>query len=158
MSGQPTQDFQRLYTPDRFEQTRRNREFPDLVRRPAAIGGVGKHIMDGQDSARHNPARPAAIIGERCLHGMTAIDEEHAERCRPVGGDLRGLAHDRDHHVFQTGAEQGSAQARQGLDGIQLGVEEIRVVILLARLMLLGAAMVIEGVEDTPPSRTAGPR
>ncbi len=72
--------------------------------------------MNGQDAARHQVGRPAAIVAQRRLQGVAAIDEQQGEGRRPVTGHDGGSAHHGDDRLFQTRRPQGAPKGRQGVE------------------------------------------
>ena len=101
--------------------------------------------MDGQHAARSDPRRPALVVGDRGGVGMAAVDEHHAERGPPQPGHVGGPAHHDHDVVLDPGRGQRGAQPRQRVQAAGARVDEIRVVVLPAGLVLLRAAVVVHG-------------
>jgi hypothetical protein len=76
---------------------------------------------------------------------VAAVDEQQAERRAPQPGH-RGGAADHDHHVvLDTGRGQRGPQPGQRVQAADGRVHQGRVVVLPARLVLFGAAVVVDG-------------
>ncbi len=74
---------------------------------------------------------------------MPAIDENHGKRhCADRRGN-RARRHEQNSNIFQLGSAQGPTQLLQAFHAAGNRIEEIRIVVQLARLMLLRAAMMI---------------
>src|SRR3954447_1444315 len=80
---------------------------------------------------------------------MTAVDEEQGERRRPERGDGCAAADDGDDVVLEPGRPHRAAEERQRVDRAPRRVDELRVVPFPAGLVLLGAAMVVDGDRDS---------
>ena len=76
---------------------------------------------------------------------MTAVDEHETERHAPVRGHGRRATDDRDHDVLETRVLDRATEARQRVHAPGARVDELLVVVLPAGLVLLGAAVVVDG-------------
>ena len=65
-----------------------------------------------------------------------------------MGGDRGGRAHDGHHDVLEVCLLERPPQERERLQAAGRGIDELRVVVLPARLVLLGAAVVVDGEHD----------
>ena len=79
---------------------------------------------------------------------MTAVDEDQAERGSPQPGHVGGAAHHDDHVILEPGRGQRGPQARERVEAAGYRVDEARVVVLPAGLVLLGPAVVVDGDHD----------
>ena len=118
---------------------------PDVERRLAAVLGTLEHVVDDQHAAGLHPAGEAGVVVLGVLLGVAAVDEQQRERRTPVRGDGGRAADDRDHLVLEPGAGDRPAEHRQRVHQPELVVDEARVVVLPAGLVLLRAAVVVEG-------------
>jgi len=84
----------------------------DLIRRAAAVGGIGEHVVDDQQAV----AGQSAAVGEHDVSQLAVIPEQfdHASR---VDGDLGPLKQSAlllaqvvDHHLFPGRQRPGAAQ------------------------------------------------
>ena len=67
-------------------------------------------------------------------------------------------ADDGDHLVLEPGVLDGVPERRQRVEAAELGVGQRRVVVLPAGLVLLRAAVVVDGEHGAPAARAAAPR
>jgi len=142
---EPAQELKRIDTLDRLEQARAHGQLPDFVGRPSAVGRVGEHIVDRQHSAGRHMTGPGPIVAERRLHRMAAIDEQEADRPLPPAAQQGRRSDQRHDRVFKTRARNRAPEFGQRVDPAQLGIEQVRVVILFSGLVFFRAAMVIDG-------------
>ena len=127
-----------------LEGAARQRPQEHVVRRPAAVGRVGEHVVDDQQPAGHQPSRPAGVVVLGVHLGVPAVDEQQRQGSAPVARDRRRPADDGDHVVLEAGAGEGPAERRQRVHQAGLGVDQGRVVVLPAGLVLLRAAVVVD--------------
>ena len=83
-----------------------------------AIGRIGKYVMNGQYTAWHQVRRPTAIIVERVLHRVSAIDEEKTQRRRPTGCDVNRATDHRHDRPFQSRGADGAPERQGGATGL----------------------------------------
>jgi len=63
-----------------------------------AIGGVGKHIVDREDSTNGNVRVPGVIVTARNITTVTTIDETQSKRRCPLRANCMGITHALVHH------------------------------------------------------------
>ena len=92
-SGSPASPDVRRSTriePDRLDlgegAARQRGEVDVLVGRPAAVGGVGEDVVDGEHAAGHHPVRPAAEVGAGGLDAVAAVDEQQRRAAYATSG------------------------------------------------------------------------
>ncbi len=129
--------------------------------RSPAVGGILEHVVDGQQAARRHllhPARESRFDGSAPWPPSTNSNPSGVRQCRATVGRL---AHDGDHDVLQARGARSSAGSEEGCPAARLGVDESGVVVLPPRLVLLGAAMMVEreqhGVRSRAPPRRDRP-
>ena len=91
---------------------------------------------------------PALEIGRGGLVAVSTIDEHEAERPRPPRRDLGRVPDDGHDGVLESGLDDRAFEGRERVDLPRPGIDEARVVELLARLMLLRAGVMIYREED----------
>src|SRR5262249_42039489 len=82
----------------------------ELEGRTPSVGGVRKHVVDGDQRARCHVRDPRLLVGAHDVVTVTAVDEEERERCRPPAGDGDRVADDADHAVFESGLLDGASE------------------------------------------------
>ena len=103
--------------------------------------------MDHQRTADGHPLGPAVEVPLRRLLGVAAVDEQELQRSSPRPRDERGLADDGDDVVVEPRGVERVPQRRQRVEQSGDGVDHRGVVVLPARLVFLGAVMVVDGVQ-----------
>ena len=81
---------------------------------------------------------------------VSAIDEAEGERTVPTSGQGGGVADDAHHGRLQAGPGDGAAPVRQRVDPAHLGIDEIGLVVLPSALVLLRAAVMVDGEQGRP--------
>ena len=101
--------------------------------------------------------RPALVVDAGGLVAVAAVDEQEAPAAWPSAGATVGrVADHRDHRALEAGVVDRPAEARQRVHLPDRGVDEVGLVPLPARLVLLRAAVVVDGEQH--PARVAGRR
>ena len=90
---------------------------------------------------------PALVVGARRLDAVPAVDEEERQRRLPVRATIGDTADDADHGPFEVGLVHRAQEHRQRVQPAGRRVDERRVVVLPPGLVLLGAAVVVDGEE-----------
>ena len=127
-----------------------------LVRRPPAVRGVGEHVVDGEHAAGHHPLRPAAEVGPRRLDAVPAVDEQQRQGRTPPRADGLRPTDDGDDLLLEPGVADRAAEGRQRVHHAEVGVDQAVVVVLPPGLVLLRAAVVVDGEDraaDLPGGR-----
>jgi hypothetical protein len=75
---------------------------------------------------------------------VATVDEDHAEWTRPQRCCGAAVRDERDSDVFEICARQSPTQLAQRVHAADVVIEQRGVVVLLTRLVLLGAAMVVD--------------
>ena len=78
------------------ELPRGQRPAEDVERRPAAVTGVGEHVVDRQQSALAYPRSPAVEVGAGSLFRVSTVDEHQVGGRSPQRRDVRGATDDGD--------------------------------------------------------------
>ena len=112
--------------------------------RPPSAGSGNTSWMT-QHAARHHPPRPGAEVGARRLDAVPAVDEQQRQRRTPPSAHGLRAADDGDDLLLEPGGADRAAEGGQGVHHAELVVDEGVVVVLPAGLVLLGAAVVVDG-------------
>lgn len=129
---------------------------PDDKRRAATLGRVWKDIVDQQDAPWEQMAGKAAVIIPGGLLAVAAVNEQQPQGDAPVHGQLGIAGHDGNDRFFEAGTSQIPAQLGQGIHLAQPGIPQVWIVKLLARLVFLGAAVMVNGKEHIAGVLAAG--
>jgi hypothetical protein len=78
---------------------------------------------------------------------MTSVNEDKGKFLPPVGGEPGGIPYDADDGSFQVGFSDISTKERKSVDQTGLLVDDLRIVVFPARLVLLGSTMMVHGKE-----------
>ena len=89
---------------------------------------------------------------------MAAVDEAEVERGAPARGDGGGVAHHADDAGAEAGPVDGGPPEGQGVDATGGGIDHVVVVVVPARLVLLGSVVVVDAEETAPVASAAAPR
>ena len=108
--------------------------------------------------ARRDERRPQLVVGERDVVRVAAVDEAEPERRGPVPGDRGRVADHRDDDVLEPGVLDRAPEERQRVHAAGARVDERGVVVLPPGLVLLRAAVMVDGEQTVPRSRAAAPR
>ena len=92
--------------------------------------------MDQQIASRKQMAYPSAVIRKGRRKRVAAVDKDQAERYRPETGNRLRAGNDRDDRILQSDFTNRPAKMKKRVDPTRLRVQEVRVVIFLARLLL----------------------
>src|ERR1019366_6124174 len=103
---------------------------------PVAGAGCGGDARARRAAGAH-PRRPALVVGDRCRLGVAAGDEQHPEGGSPDPADVRRGPDDGDDVLLESGRGHGSAEMRQRIEPASGRVDDLGVVVLPARLVLL---------------------
>lgn len=144
-------------------QTAGNRQFNEISRldrrevdlfvwRPATISRIREHVVNCKHPAAGNMRRPPLKILMSWLSPVTPVDEQERERRRPRAGHEWGPPDHSDHRSFQTCVVNRRAEERQRVHLSGSQIDHVAVVVFPTRLILLGAAMVINREQETPGS------
>ena len=98
----------------------------DLVRRAAAVRGVGEDVVDDEQAVAGHPAGPAVVVGVGRLVAVAAVDEQQRQRRAPVGRDAVRLAEHRDDLALEPGPLDRAPEDRQRVHPARCGVDEAR--------------------------------
>ena len=101
--------------------------------------------MDHQQAAGPYVLHPCVVIRLRLLLGVTTVEEEERERRRPKRSDQLRTAEDGDDDVFHARVVKVAPQGGQCVEAPRVRVDQRRVVPLPARLVFLGADVVVDG-------------
>src|SRR5690349_22697701 len=74
------EESQRAFDGHLGERAGSQRPQVDVVRRPAAVGGIGEDVVDRERAAVGHVRRPALVVGLRRGLGVAAVDENHPQR------------------------------------------------------------------------------
>ena len=88
------------------------------------------------------------VVGAGRLHAVAAVDEQQGDGRAPVRGDDRRAPDDADDHILQAGVVDRRPERRQRVHPPGAGIDDGRVVVLPAGLVLLAAVVVVDGVDD----------
>lgn len=127
---------------------RERREVDLFVRRSPAIGGIGEHVVDGEQAAGGHKRRPQLEIETGRLDPVAAVDEQEAKGSGPVANHAGAIANDGNHPGFEPSVVDGPAEGRQGVDPADRRIDQVRFVPLPAGLVLLRAPMVIDAEQQ----------
>ncbi len=130
----------------------RRQGFPvQLVGGPAPVGGVGEHVVNGQQPARRHLRGPAPVVGPRHIGAVAPVDEQQRQGRAPVGGHHRRRPHHQHYRRLQAGRLEGPAGPGQGVHAAGGGVDDGRVVVFPAHLVLFRAPVVVDREQGAPP-------
>ena len=129
---------------------------PDDKRRAATFGWVWEDIVDQQSAPWEQMAGKAAVIIPGSLLAVAAVDEQQPQGDAPVHGQPGIAGHDGDDCSLEARAGQVPAQLGQGIYLAQAGIPQVWIVKLLARLVFLGAAVMVNGKEHIAGVLAAG--
>ena len=87
----------------------------------------------------------SVVVGHRDVLGVPAVDEQEAERRPPRARDRDRVADDRDHDVLEAGRVDRAPEERQRVHAPGLGIDDLGIVMVPTRLVLLRAAVVVDG-------------
>jgi len=90
------------------------------------------------------PGEALEVVGH-VLVGVAAVDEEEGQRCAPVSRHGGRTPHDADDLLLEPGAGDRLAKEGKGVDEVELGVDESRIMPLPAGLVLLRSTVVVDG-------------
>ncbi len=138
---------QRPLAPDVLEGARARREV-DLVGRATALARVLKDVVDEQQPARHDLGGPVFVVGPGDRLAVPPVDEEQVEGLGEVLGHHHRRADEPDYRRFEAGVGDRALPVGQRVEAPVAGVDEALVEVLPARLVLLAAVVVVEGVEN----------
>ena len=117
----------------------------------SASGRIREEIMDRQNASTGHFPSPSAIVVLGGLHAVSAVDEDHPEGCTDKPGCREAAGYSDHCTIFQTGGMQVVAQMGQAVDFPDRIVEQVRVMVALAGLVLFRAPVVIDA--DEKPTR-----
>ena len=117
----------------------------DLLERGlTTIGGVGEHVVDGKQPALHDVRRPILVVVACGQNTVSAVDEKKRERGCPGSGNGERCPDDRYDAAFESGSFDSPAKDRERVHSTGVRIDEFAVVVLPARLVLFGAAVVVD--------------
>lgn len=119
----------------------------DFVGGPSALGRIWKDVVDDEQAAAQDPRRPTLVVVGRRARRVRAVHEDECQGRVPVRSDGSRVAHDPDARGLESRCRHGSSPVGQRVDESRVRVHHALVVELLARLVLLRVAMVIERKE-----------
>src|SRR5580698_622417 len=121
-----------------------------LVGWPAAVGGVGEDVVNGQPAANRNVRRPASKVRPRRLLAVAAVDEAERQRTVPARGHGGGVTHDADDRGLECRLGDRVSPVGQRVDPPDIGIHQIGFVVVPSGLVLLGASVMVDGEHDRP--------
>src|SRR5207249_7947856 len=130
------------------EPARGQRPLVDVEGRLAAVGGIGEHVVDGEQAFGGEVRRPALVVGVRRLLAVAPVDEDEAERRAPRAGHRRRPPDDADDGVLEAGVDHRAPEEWKGVEPARAWVDQALVVVLPARLVLLGAVVMVDGEQQ----------
>src|ERR1700722_14529800 len=113
------------------------RRTPELVRRSAAVCGIWEHVVDCEDPPVCHFRRPTVEVRPRRLAPVTAVDEAEVHRRAPMCGDGGGVADHPDDGRSEACTHDRPPPEREGVYAAGLGVDDLTVVMVPPRLILL---------------------
>src|SRR5262244_3939857 len=79
----PFEKPQRTFDGHLGERAGSQRPQVDVVRRPAAVGGIGEDVVDRERGAERYPGRPPLVVGLGGGLGVPTVDEQQPQRRPP---------------------------------------------------------------------------
>ena len=117
--------------------------------RTAAVGGIGEHVVDQEAAADADERRPPVEIVLRGLHRVPAVDEDEVDLAAPHARAHRRPGDDPDDGLLEIGVEHRLSEPCRRVERAGMRVDQRGVVILPTGLVLLGAAVVVDGGEKS---------
>jgi hypothetical protein len=101
-----------------------------------AFRRIRKYIVDGENTAREDMRGPSAIVGQRGVQTVPAVDENHAKPALPVGPYDLTARDNRDHSVFEISSRNIATKFAKTVE-LACGIDQRPIMVTFPGLMLL---------------------